>query len=240
MHLTITGFDNQFYDSGHWDALNSWIAPHDDLFVEFGFLMYPKKYGNPRYPDKSHLNKMIDTSKAYINALHICGNENIYGFLKNYREEGYFYENFDRFQLNADWSDKELYQTLLDTDIDKAIILQYNEINAPIFKENPLPMHNIHYLIDESRGNGHPGNAVYWINQWRSLMGENTPVGFAGGINLSNISKVMERLKYWGANKNTWIDMETGCRDSMDQMDLMIVSELICIYNRKFEEFKWE
>lgn len=238
--LTLTGFDNMFLDSGDWDALNRWINAREDLQVEFAFLMYPKKYGRPRYPDHSHIHEMVASSKAYNNALHLCGNEIVYEFLMLHQEQWYLHEYFDRIQLNADWTDQHLYHTFLNRKINKPVVLQYNEINAPIFKENPPSMHDVHYLLDESRGNGHPGEAAYWRAQWRELMGENAPVGFAGGINLQNIEKVLERLKYWGADNNTWIDMETGCRDHMDQMDLLTVTELICIYNRKFEEFKWE
>ena len=228
--LTLTGFDNQFFDSGDWDTLNTSITHYlDDILIEFAFLMYPKKYGLQRYPDIYTIYEMVDNSKAYNNALHICGNELIYEFLTKYKQNLWLYEHFDRIQLNADWTDKYLYKMFLTADIEKPIILQYNEINAPIFDESSTNQ-NVCYLIDESRGNGKLGNIAYWKNKWEKLTALGYSVGFAGGINLQNIVSHINLLKSWDANINTWIDMESGCRNEQNEMDLITVLELIHLY----------
>lgn len=201
-HITFTGID--------WKTDLNELAEIQKQYpyVEWGVLVSKnwKTNGN-RYFNPSFI-KVLD-SNLNLSA-HMCGSvarEAVNGNLNPFLDwsRGYSYI-FKRCQLNISRSEKnpEKFEYRGDmSDYFDEVILQQNEVNNCDLFMKSMGNRHVSILLDASGGNG--------INTDIELLDVRSKVGYAGGINASNVA---EKLTYLEENCKTpyWIDMEVGVR----------------------------
>ena len=181
--------------------------------IEFGFLLGNQHSGKNRYPSIEFIKEAIYTltNKSLIYcrktkySIHLCG-AYAESYLNNTLDIGIhnLLGNFDKVQINAS---SYPYDKLITSDT------SYNKIVQ--FRGDILPAKsNITYLIDKSGGKGVTINSFPY-------MSEEQHVGVAGGINISNISEIINKVPY----NDYYLDMETGCRTN-DWFDLDLCNQI--------------
>uniref|UniRef100_A0A7S4JQJ8 Phosphoribosylanthranilate isomerase n=1 Tax=Odontella aurita TaxID=265563 RepID=A0A7S4JQJ8_9STRA len=216
-------------------------------WVEWGVLFRPDKEGQPRYATtewRTCLGKIAAKNPEMKLAAHLCGahvNHLLSGdtfeisvFLGSLKPMG-----FCRVQINAtavngvDTNDME-YKALNLADAmedypELEFILQRNEETKCLWEtilrtegegcgpKDGLPK-NVVLLADESKGTGVRGSV------WPSPpLEEELPtyrMGYAGGINPSNVSSVLDEVIKAARGREFWIDMESGVRSTKNGKDV--------------------
>ena len=201
-HITFTGID--------WKTdLNELSEIQEQYpYVEWGVLVSKNwKSNDNRYFNPTFL-ESID-SNLNLSA-HMCGhiareavNGNLNPFLSWANDYNYI---FKRCQLNISGSqtnpEKFIYRDNMSDYFDEVILQQKGVDNCDLFMKSMSDRH-VSILLDASGGNG--------INTDIKLLDVPAKVGYAGGINASNVA---EKLTYLEENCKTpyWIDMEAGVR----------------------------
>jgi len=217
MMLTLTGFDNE----SPIPALN-YLCHICDIPLEIGILYYPKKFGQPRYPDIEHILGYAELPVK--KALHICGNESCVEFIEN---EGWPFISwgFDRIQLNADWN-TDLYTEFCDKIWRDPIILQINKRNNEVF--GGLFPQSAHFLLDGSRGRGDISS-----RDWEYAPPSFTSIqflGYAGGICPESLESDLEwLLRKHPHPDHIWVDIESGIRTD-NKIDFLKISKILEIF----------
>lgn len=188
--------------------------------TEFGLLYLPEKEGAPRNPLKQWRMDFLKNMPKENTAIHLCGKIAFDEILSNdFVLSDYYFElkRYSRIQLNinsrADLFTTEqihaVYDKLLQNNFN--IILQYNPKSAQ-WIEPYLSGQNyskqVSILLDASLGKG---VAVDNFDVPRHLAEQGYFIGFAGGINPENISKIHELVKSYNI-ENYWLDLESGVR----------------------------
>ena len=218
--VTITGPDDKT------DLLELMEMSVEYPFVEWGILFSVAKAGTNRYPSLERINELTQIHGLKLSA-HLCG-----WFSRSVVEKKQFsiIDNLDpafkRVQINYNFKYKAadlgaFIQYARETP-NRAIIFQYNQSNKSTIDAMPkvaLPS-NIHFLYDSSGGYGKE------ISNIGNIIGENY-TGYAGGINPDNIAKICANITKLGNTADVWIDMETGARNTMDELDIDAVEELL-------------
>ena len=160
--------------------------------IEWGILVYPKKYGQHRYPSLNWIGNFLRYKPYFVKAsAHLCGTA-IHGFISNpkYRER---MSNFDRVQLNIG-----NYYNILNPSIfigaimdftdeySKPVILQYNKLNSKII-DHILKFVDVNILFDSSRGKGIIKFDV------RNHLFDDPYSGYTGGITAENVRSEIGR-----------------------------------------------
>jgi hypothetical protein len=207
--VTITGADDSVDPKQLYNISMSYP------FVEWGILLYPEKFGKPRYPSKEWINNFIENKPPWVmSALHICGDKNINEF--SWHPTDPLYMPFNRIQLNTFFDCCNLLQihtittSIIHLKDIHDIIIQHNEKNHEYIQYLQNKYKNkIKYsvLFDSSRGNG---IEIDHIKQPIS----NLPCGYAGGISPSNVANVLTKLDILPCSYRTWIDIESGIREN--------------------------
>lgn len=216
--ITFTGLDKYL------------TIPQEILYnspeVRFGILIDEEKFGLPRYTSLELLYKLVYDICLPID-LHLCKNSCL-KFIKDYKNSIIykFLNGIHRIQLNLNFAknniDPEEIISLSER-INNPLILQYNNNNAKFIKDilSYNQLYNIHFLFDESLGKGveiDKINSPLSINELYINDGfeyyHQKPLycGYAGGIHLRNIEKIINSIS--SVNDNYWIDIETGCREN--------------------------
>ena len=201
-------------------------------FVEWGLLGSLKREGESRYPSKDWVQRLKRVAPASAQlSHHLCG-ELARRALSDQPSLVSGYTRARRVQVNA-LPTMDLFKTgFLDVARrypETEIILQAGapqSIATVLLLADEAP--NVVCLFDPSRGTGKHGD-------WRiPTPGVGSPrdvdrlrLGWAGGINPSNVVHVIQTLLELPRAGEFWIDVETGVRSAPDRFDLEKVLELL-------------
>jgi|WetSurMetagenome_2_1015567.scaffolds.fasta_scaffold12790_6 hypothetical protein len=204
--ITFTGADDKV------DRQQLYNISDVNSRVEWGILVYPKRYGELRYPSLKWIGNFLRYKPDFVQtSAHLCGTA-IHGFISNpkYRER---MSNFDRVQLNVG-----NYYNILNPNVfigsimdftdeySKPVILQYNKSNHDII-DHILRFVDVNILFDSSRGKGIVNFDI------KSHLLDDPYSGYAGGITSENIRSVMKILdSMYDKEQRIWIDTESGIR----------------------------
>ncbi len=211
--LSITGADNLV----SIDSLKSMVEKFPQL--ELAILYFPEKENQFRNPGLDWRNEFFNKIPKENTAIHLCGQEVFETILsENFETSQLFSElkKTQRIQININarkdifnHSDiQNIYSILLKNDFN--LILQYHERS----KDWILPyisgkeLQNVHILLDASLGKGVAPDKFEIPTE---LLALSYPLGFAGGLNPENISRIYSQVKVFNLSKY-WLDLETGCR----------------------------
>ncbi len=209
--VTITGADNG-------------VSPHalSDLsreypFVEWGILFSKKRYGDPRYPSNIWLGELAKSNIWKRVSFHLCGE-----FARR-AMGGEFNSpiNAKRVQLNG-FSDYVLPCLLCaEQNWTTEFILQCNTLEAIERAEKLVEggLKNVAALWDLSGGNGKQ------IENWPLPLGP-LRIGYAGGLNESNIVRIAEKIIGAREPHDFWLDLESGARTD-DKFDIDKVRRIL-------------
>jgi hypothetical protein len=182
-----------------------------DLYpVEWGTLFSPKQQGvHNRYPDVDtvvSISLFLSNERHIMSAAHVCGAHARTIMAGDIPDIDF--SPFSRIQVNHTAPDAEVlaaFQTRVKPNL--------NAVIAQVRGDFPTS-HPIFWLYDPSGGKG--------ISQkeWPVHTDQNVMVGYAGGINPSNISDVVEQIGSRTGQGPYWLDMESGVRSDDDWLDL--------------------
>jgi hypothetical protein len=217
--ITFTGADDKV------DVQQLYNISDVNSRIEWGILVYPKKYGYHRYPSLKWISRFMRYKPYFVKtSAHLCGTA-VHGFMSNpvYREH---FSDFDRVQLNVnDYYNLDNPRKFIGAIMDFMdnysipIILQYNKPNSKII-DIILKYADIDILFDSSRGNG-----ILKFDIDSQLF--NDPYsGYAGGIKPENVRSVMKILNsIYDEDQKIWIDTESGIRthNEFDENKVMLI-----------------
>jgi hypothetical protein len=207
-------------------------------FVEWGILISASKNGEPRYPDKTWIERFrfalriacgLKVGQYYTPniSFHICGKLSR-DLLMGKREEIWnkyvpTLSSAKRIQLNFNLKNSKLdleeFLKLIITNFSNSnisVITQHNQSNYDFWQimlKAPDVKHNI--LFDSSGGRG-----IESIFIPKSING--IFCGYSGGFGPDNIEEYLKKLNNYNGNYNIgtcWIDMETNVRTD-NKLDL--------------------
>lgn len=226
IRLSITGADN----NTSVKDLNQLSEKYPDL--ELALLYFPEKENHNRNPGQAFRDDFFNQIKKENTALHLCG-KNVFDVVlsPSFTSTDIFKElkKASRLQLNInarfDLFSKQdihtIYEKLLDEGFD--LILQYHTRSEHWILDFIEKRNNekINILLDSSLGRG-----VYCENFAvpSTLIGYNYPLGFAGGLNESNIAHAHEQIKKLNIN-HYWLDLESGVR-TKNEFDMVKATAL--------------
>ncbi len=199
-------------------------------FVELGILYSANPRNRNRYPEKQQITNILTKIDSPNIALHICGStafqELYYGdFLKC------IIPNFNRIQINGIYENYYI-EGLCQTYNDIEFITQYNdETTFGSLNYLNVPQKNHSILLDNSAGKGiRPDN-------WNFPPKTDKKIGFAGGITPNNVKDILEEIQsYTILNEHSWIDMESGVRNSFDWFDFEKALSVVKVVEKFNEE----
>jgi hypothetical protein len=197
--------------------------------VEWGILFSATRAGTPRYPSREWVEALLKVRRGHQGlrlSAHLCGSltRNFLGGLGSLPTDwapAVHTGRFGRLQLNG-WGTchvaADAYRALR--------VLGWVQIILQSGSEEVLGRdcadaewigRNAQVLFDASGGTGKAPTS------WPSTVGFER-LGFAGGINPSNVRGVIDAL---GTRAPYWIDMESGVRDAADRLDLNAVFDVL-------------
>lgn len=208
-YVTLTGADDST-DHQHLVELQKKFP-----FVEWGILISKNNTGQPRYPSRDWLTKLLDVKGLNL-SLHVCGSlvrDFCIGKATVTEWMGInLWDKFKRVQLNFHAMDHafthELFE-LIGMYPDKEFIFQYDEVNYEIIKAAIDSKLNVSTLFDKSGGAGILPEA------WHGHL-DKIRCGYAGGLSPENVSDQIPMILSASGNHDTWIDAETHVRSSQD------------------------
>jgi len=209
-------------------------------FVEWGILLSPNNFGNPRYPSKEWLHKFMKTDLK--KSLHLCGGAaRVFAFEPEPMDSSSdaqilqtlfpIISKFDRVQLNLSknldnfnyYKLVYLFKNMINSYCDN-YILQVGLGSSSIFNIIKTELNSINSevnllpFLDVSGGKGLEG-------KWKLDFDYSDLCGFAGGINSDNVTRIIQEIK--NNNRNPfWIDMESGIRTN-DEFDFNLVEKIL-------------
>jgi len=231
-HITFTGIDDKT------DIQDLIDIQREFPIVEFGVLTSYHWYENSnRYLNPAFLSNLYAGNGKLNLALHVCGS------MAHDAADGYWnkvnYHIFDtlglfkRVQLNVANRTDNPYRLASTPNRHTEVIIQQKGIHDIEMFEHSMWM-NVSVLLDASGGQGIDTPIEVLPNAGKSFK-----VGYAGGINNSNVATKLSYLLQHGDVGEFWIDMESGVRtdDWFDtdkvRMILAGCKELIMYYDRE-------
>lgn len=198
-------------------------------YAEFGVLVSRNwaENGN-RYPDPSSLERL--QGRGLHLSLHLCGRVARESFKGNWGELTDLVWNegatcmFDRIQLNlaAQNVDGKIKINGCPFDVDQFIIQQRSPDDCPLYRENEdNPMTSM--LCDMSGGRGVFSETFALYNGLQGKM-----IGYAGGLDDSNVIRRLNQIEAENPANWYWIDMESSLRrNDEDRFDLDTVERIL-------------
>jgi len=212
--VTVTGAD----DSVQPQELISIVQ--DFPFVEFGILLSKNQQGNKRFPSRNWLEQLYILWQQEDFALsgHLCGRwvrDLCLGKPSFFKEFGYIWEMFGRFQLNFHAeshpvNSEEFSKILRQYFVNKPVIFQMDGVNENIYYSMAGQQDISVYLLFDASG-GCRLLPKEWPKQFDRYC------GYAGGLSPINVNKELERILEV-ANGPIWIDAETLLRSENDKL----------------------
>lgn len=212
VRITITGADDRV------NPVDLFKLSERFPFVEWGVLMSASRQGDPRYPTDFWITSLCRARPRFVYvAAHLCG-----ATLRAAMQGGWVWPaTVQRVQLNG-------YASLTPAFLELArhhehryeFILQCRrEADLPVFADDTRALPAGSVLYDPSGGRG-----IETFSWPRPPL--DCPVGFAGGIDESNVEAVIGECVMASAHSNFWIDLETGARTD-DRFDLEKVERIL-------------
>lgn len=232
--LTFTGVDNYTNITNLADLLSD----HPGM-TEVGFLVSKKRLNMEpnmvkRYPNIADLMNTwdvmdLDKAGAAI-AVHVCGK-----WAKQIASMGDLYTIGTVEEQEEGEAVKELIKCAtrvqlnlpsIPTNMDPLInFAEWYNVSVILQTRDGFPpfVHDdIYFLADGSGGKG-----VYDPSTFFDHPGGHDYVGYAGGINPTNINKVIKELAPHVEDYHYWLDMETGLRDAEDCFSIDKVKKVL-------------
>lgn len=234
-HITFTGIDE------HTDLDRLEGIQETYPYAEFGVLMsYNWSKNGNRYP-KLHPFLYELYSRSLNLSAHICGQmarDVAAGKMhKVYETMCRTTSMFRRCQLNTSVPDNAFnLRSMRPFTISlKEVILQMKDLDELKWWETEIlgggVMPGISYLIDGSGGRGIDTNLEIYPHS-------DITVGYAGGLNPSNVEEKLRKIYDSGNTGKFWIDMESGVRTDDDWIDLDKVEEVLKICDPIIREYE--
>lgn len=192
-------------------------------FVEWGILLSTSRAGSSRYPSSDWIREL---SRGPVRLSgHLCGQLARDTLMGSSAALDELHPSFSRVQLNG-------YETLRHgffmaakrhSEIEYILQARTREHVDQAFDDELFAAAEglaACTLIDPSGGSGESGRAL-----WRERRSPDRYVGFAGGINPSNVIETIESCMRM--SRRFWIDMESGVRSGDDKFDLALAEEVL-------------
>lgn len=212
-YLTLTGIDARC----NVKELAELQVKYPEL--EYGVLLSETRVlkSDPRYPDLATIESFVDSGLRL--SCHVCGSlarstmrTGRFEGLQNYL--GDLYYTFQRFQFNINGCK---CTAIFRYTGDVPIIIQAGTPDGMIFYKCMNICHKggkISALVDSSGGRG---KFEGYFNQ---LPEKDEVFGFAGGLGVDNVKRVLIDLSNKLGDKDFWIDMESSLRTEDDWFDI--------------------
>jgi hypothetical protein len=223
--VTMTGADDSVTPS---DLLKLQIKYP---FVEWGILVAKGAWGKKRFPSQAWLESLVEYTSTLKLSVHLCGTYVEQMLLGNpeaiqelqYRND--IWNQFNRVQLNTHGVMHKLnvdkLGDLMDKFSDHEFIFQYDGQNDHIIQQIKDRSPNCAILYDTSHGLGR------LPEQWPKPM-EGVHVGYAGGLQPSNVAEHIHQIESIVLDSPIWIDAETHVRSNNNfQFDLKLVDNFL-------------
>jgi hypothetical protein len=205
--VTLTGADDLV------DPDDLYVIGEKYPMVEWGFLLSDNKVGTPRYPSWGQLMKFLSWGYPSM-SLHLCGRLAKDALFEPRRTH---IVPDGRVQINGYTPDSIPFPTRI---YNHPVILQVSTIPALKSAENLILVYGgddstnpFRILWDISGGKGIPIDTVT-LPEFRYP----NLTGYAGGITPENVTSILTGILK--DSPPTWIDMETGIRDSSNNFSL--------------------
>lgn len=222
--LTLTGLDARTDVGG----IKKLISDFEN--IEFGILRSPKVGMSPRYPVASAIRGITSYVYPQNLAFHLCGR---YARMVHSLEWGELCDIIDfdlvgRVQVNSTECDDKALITLqrFSAHIDKPVVMQWRGDRFPA-----VPV--LQVLQDRSGGQGIEEET--WIGPDPLCRRFSSFIGYAGGLNPSNIAAALPNIKKAAGGLPFWIDCESGIRtdDWLDLDKCRQMAEVVCTPRRR-------
>lgn len=200
--ITFTGVDQ-------WTDPSGMVALANDYpgLIEWALLFSPKRQGvEPRYPSLDFVrNLVIEVPGVY--AAHLCGTaaDDVLTVGASPHDE-LICPYFSRAQINANWQG---YLEVVRRWADRLLVDPILQCRS-LFPDDE----GISWLFDRSGGRGVEQHLWPVTNNPERLL------GYAGGLNASNVELKIADMVAETPLACYWIDMETGVRDHQDRFSL--------------------
>lgn len=195
-----------------------------DMGAEIALLYTFSPDGRHRYPDPFWLMEAALALNGSA-ALHICGSRARQAMVDGKLD--FLLARVGRIQVNGQFDVGEL-NYFCEAELDHQIITQHTERNSflvNVFKAN----HSI--LVDASGGRGISPSL------WERPV-TNKSVGFAGGLGPHNLAEQLPKIAAV-AIEPSWIDLESGLRDTDDWFDIDKAMEVMRIFRMWNKDDFW-
>lgn len=238
LKVTITGADNNV------DPQELIKISKKFPFVEWGLLFSKGRVNTSRYPIKHYgyiLSMLAEEQDADIHlSAHICGEWTREFFMGDFTFANTLHpleypDIFSRVQLNFNSTTYkyDLIKTreILQNHYFTQFIFQHNKSNLKLCNEILMSteigkLENIHFLYDSSGGRG--TSRSEWPHPIKGHL-----TGYAGGLNPINLEEQLKLIEtVTEENEEIWIDVETGVRDTKDNLDLSKVVKFLEIASK--------
>lgn len=202
--MTMTGIDERT-DLERLSAIVSSVP------IEFGILRSPKaglSGQSTRYPMEVTIDNFVSRFMPDRLAFHLCG-----GYARMVHDEQWDdlcreidFSAVGRVQVNAVGADAAdiLRLQRFSVRIQRPVIMQWRDESFPC-----VP--GLHLLQDRSGGRGVEEKAFAIPNDL-CMVCDSQMIGYAGGLNQSNVQSALWRMERMSRGKNFWIDAESGLR----------------------------
>lgn len=219
--LTMTGIDAR--TSTNWiKEMGRVVGPNGYPALEFAILRSPKVGQSPRYPDRDAVSRITSYVYPQQLAFHLCGRYARMVHDLEWRElcDVIDFRLVGRVQVNSTECDEKAMITLqrFSVYIGKPVIMQWRGDTFPC-----VP--NLHLLQDRSGGRGIA--ETEWIRPDDLCAKSNTRIGYAGGLNPSNVREALPKIAKAARGRGFWIDCESGIRTADDWFDQAKAEEMI-------------
>ena len=247
--LTISGADD---DVDPRQLVDIWRS---DPWVEFGILVSSSRQGSARYPSRAWRDRLVSEAPPEMRlSMHLCGAvaSDVVRALPGGPISRWLPpepSRFQRVQLNGYF--KHAADSRIGSCPEEVIanlrtqsiacmppfdwIIQATsptELRPALADANAIG--NACVLLDASGGRGTADGFQEWFSDAEAFC-RGPRVGFAGGIDLRNIRRVLDQVhgrSGWFAREATrgwWIDLESGARDADDRFCLATVREIVSV-----------
>lgn len=219
--LTLTGIDERTPIDWLLETIKSVPLMNHKPVVEFGILRSPKAGTAPRYPSVEIIDRIVENVPTSALAFHLCGR---YARMVH---EGTWWElvrevdfkRVNRVQVNSTECDERAMLNLqrFSIFINLPVIMQWREDVFPL-----VP--GLHLLQDRSGGRG--VSETYWACPEPRCRPPHTEIGYAGGLNPSNVNGALRVMSLSADRPWFWIDCESGIRTD-DWFDVSKAQQMI-------------
>jgi len=221
--ITLTGIDERT------DLSKVWMLSKMHPLVEWGVLYDQEAGRGGQYATRPFILDLLEfAGRSGVNlSLHICG-RTVHKLLDGDATLMEMSYQFPRIQLNIRHKQDPINRINLLRFIEdrkKPVITQHNDNNVEVTPHLASVYHEV--LFDSSEGTGKE------IDQF-SYMAYKRRCGWAGGLNIENLPRLLPKMYLAAQDRAWWFDLESGlrtdgCFDINKAEQVLKISREVCI-----------